>query len=242
MKEIKFSISVKALYIALAICVGVAVVGGLGYYWGQSAKGDTVVQGTAESANSAESNKADVKEVVKPVEPAPNSVEGVIKRFGITADVAAQSDMGDDGFLLLANNQGAQVIYIYDAVLDYVAMASPGNRDYSTITAFGKTSQYSAGRYEPAIFTLWLNNWDQSTPDGRLGEWNGDTQLVPIYISYDVESNGKYRIPSIYSSASGLNPMKYHSRVTDQRTISILNTLMNHINSLRDNAAQKGII
>ena len=106
---------------------------------------------------------------------------------------------------------------------------------------FGKASTYGDQKnFDPAIFILFLPHWDHSSLDAKLGKWDKDTQLIPVYVLYHEDESCTIRVDKYYS-AETIKPSHYQTQINDDRVKKILDTLMSHYKSLKTDAIKKGV-
>lgn len=246
---VKEKLELKKIFIISGIiCIVISSVAGIyiGYKIYMPEKLDSASRIMMENAkdSSGKSLTSTLETVEKTKENKADDIEAIMKKHGAPYKVKACSEFDDDGFIAYVEAKGGTMIYVYNKELDYLARVSP--RDNQPImNSFGKISSTNkAGSdtidFDPAIFVLNLSNWDHNSPDFKLGVWNGNDQSIPVYVLYNEDKDGKIKV-SRYYSAQSMNPSHYHSQINDTRVIKILDTLMNHYNSLKIDTIKKGV-
>lgn len=246
---VKEKLELKKIFIISGIiCIVISSVAGIyiGYKIYMPEKLDSSSRIMMENAkdSSGKSLTSTLETVEKTKENKADDIEAIMKKHGAPYKVKACSEFDDDGFIAYVEAKGGTMIYVYNKELDYLARVSP--RDNQPImNSFGKISSTNkAGSdttdFDPAIFVLNLSNWDHNSPDFKLGAWNGNDQSIPVYVLYNEDKDGKIKV-SRYYSAQSMNPSHYHSQINDTRVIKILDTLMNHYNSLKIDTIKKGV-
>lgn len=234
----------RAFLISGIVCiVGSCIAGGyIGYKIYKPEVLDTSYRIVASKATDSSGNKLTdtLKAAEQTKQNSTDDVQTILTKHNVTRKLLACSNFDDNGFIALIEEKGGNSIVVYNKELDY--LASVGSNDYDYVMKqFGKASKYGNPKnFDPAIFILFLPHWDHSSPDAKLGKWDKDSQLIPVYVLYHEDESGTIRVDKYYS-AETIKPSHYQAQINDDRVKKILDTLMSHYKSLKTDAIKKGV-
>ena len=97
------------------------------------------------------------------------------------------------------------------------------------------------GTFSPLMFVMLTPR--QSDPvDDKLGVWNGDTHLIPVYALFDVRDGQiVFDAPNFYSGEETLTPSHYHSNIKNPIHDRLIKTLLTKMPLLHADVEAKGI-
>lgn len=190
-----------------------------------------------------DSNGKPLANTLKNAESTPlNSSEEVaatLKGKEINGTVLAVSVKDKDGFVALINIDSKIFFAIYDAK-DSSAALVPYNSKTLNFRANTTTLKDGKKYYNPLIFNMEISNDNKNSQDKNLGIWNGAKHIFPIYAIFKVDDNNKV-IPSMLTSARGLNSSHYQDALKEQRNVNLANVLLTHMDSLKSDIKGKHI-
>ncbi len=95
--------------------------------------------------------------------------------------------------------------------------------------------------YSPLMFVMATTR--QSDPvDDKLGIWQGDTHLIPVYAIFDVRDGQIiFDAPYFYSGEETITPSHYHSNIQNPIHTRLIKTLMTKMPLLHAEIEAKGI-
>lgn len=189
----------------------------------------------------ATTQPAEAKEEPAPAEPAPPAPKEApqdmlaqansILQGRNTPSLQAVSRIDDDGFMGLYTGKQKQFI-IYDQRDDLVAVVPwqpallhPGANSNSSDKALQ--------------FKLYVLRDNRQNKDAAAGYWQGSTHVIPIQAYTKVE-NGKLIPLGIYTY-EGSQPAPFKEYLYEQQNVNLVNTLLTHADSLRQDMQQRGI-
>lgn len=175
----------------------------------------------------------------------PNKVEDdiakandLLAKHDYSFPIVAISKVDDDGFLAFSKGDKYTGFIIYD-------------KKTGTIASINYTSELLNLRanpvifndkkhYNPIHFTLNILNTTQGDTDTKLGEWQYSTHKIPIYAIFDIDENDNI-IPQKFMTGEGLNPKKFDKTITELRNINLLDIVLTHSDSLKQDIKQRDI-
>lgn len=152
--------------------------------------------------------------------------------------IVAVSKVDDDGFLALSMGEKYTGYIIYDkktgtiASIDFISEIL--NLRANPVIFSDKK------HYNPIRFTLNVLNTTQGDTDSKLGEWQYSTHKIPIYAIFDVDENDNI-IPQKFMTGEGLKPKKFGKSLTELRNINLVNIVLTHSDSLKQDIKQRNI-
>lgn len=234
----------RVFLISGIVCiVGSSIAGGyIGYKLYKPEVLDTSYRIVASKATDSSGNK--LTDTLKAAEQTKQNseadVQAILTKHNITRKLLACSEFDNNGFIALIEEKGGNSIVVYNKELDYVASVGSNDYDY-VMNQFGKVSKYGNPKnFDPAMFILFLPHWDHSSPDAKLGKWDRDSQLIPVYVLYHEDASGMIQVDQYYS-AETIKPSHYQAQIKDGRVKKILDTLMSHYKSLKMDTIKKGV-
>lgn len=155
----------------------------------------------------------------------------ILQDKGIPYSLQAVSTVDGDGFMGVSVS-GKTTFIIYDAKDGVIAtvpwnplLLNPGANSNSTNKALQ--------------FTLSILHDDRSNKDAGAGYWQGSTHSIPIQAYTKVE-NGKL-IPLGIFTHQGRQAAPFKEYLYEQQNVNLVNTLLTHADSLRDDMAKRNI-
>ncbi len=99
----------------------------------------------------------------------------------------------------------------------------------------------SDGTFSPLIFVMATPR--QSDPvDDKLGVWNGNTHLIPVYALFDMrDGQFVFDAPNFYSGEETLTPSHYHSNIKNPIHDRLIKTLITKMPLLHADVEAKGL-
>ena len=99
----------------------------------------------------------------------------------------------------------------------------------------------SDGTFSPLMFVMATPR--QADPvDDKLGVWNGDVHLIPVYAIFDVR-DGKivFDAPNFYSGEDTITPSHYHSNIKNPIHDRLIKTLLTNMPLLHADVEAKNV-
>ena len=159
------------------------------------------------------------------------SANSILQDKGIPYSLQAVSTIDGEGFMGVSISEKTTFI-IYDATDGVVAtvpwnplLLNPGANSNSTNKALQ--------------FNVSVLHDDRSSKDAGAGYWQGSTHIIPIQAYTKVE-NGKL-IPLGIFTHQGRQAAPFKEYLYEQQNVNLVNTLLTHADSLRDDMAKRNI-
>lgn len=147
--------------------------------------------------------------------------------------LSAVSNIDDDGFIGLSNDDKTMSFIIYDKKDDVIAVMAYKKE---LLNLKGNKTGTS---YNPVILTLYIKK-DKASQDSKLGYWDDDTHIFSVYALYDIDSNGNV-VPGMLISAEGKNSAHYQDYLQEQQNVNIINLALTHADSLAKDINDRGV-
>lgn len=244
------SVVLSAVGIALLL-VGVGVGGWTWYRMGNTpvlTAADSVMgaapaaqtQAPADNAKSTQPQPAEKSAAPQAQTKDFSTYEKTLQEKGITTNVIGASGRDEDGFLVMAKEQGRYTMYVYAAAEGAaVQVHFPMAADVAKKGSYWNPVNFPSRSGDPYLFTITIPHDNRSSNDADLGTWNGDAHTFTIYAQYKYEG-GKV-VPGMLTSASGENPSHYQAYLKEQRNVNIANAVLTHLESLNRDLRERNV-
>ena len=99
----------------------------------------------------------------------------------------------------------------------------------------------SDGTFSPLMFVM-ATTRQPDTVDDKLGVWNGDVHMIPVYALFDVrDGQFVFDAPNFYSGEDTLTPSHYHSNIKNPIHDRLIKTLLTKMPLLHADVEAKGV-
>ena len=97
------------------------------------------------------------------------------------------------------------------------------------------------GTFSPLMFVM-ATQRQSDTVDDKLGVWNENVHLIPVYAIFDVRDGQiVFDAPNFYSGEGTLTPSHYHSNIKNPIHDRLIKTLLTKMPLLHADVEAKGI-
>lgn len=149
--------------------------------------------------------------------------------------LSAVSKFDEEGFFGLDTSKGVTFV-IYDKKDDMIARVN-----YDRILLKPRDNKYKTiDKHMPLIFKMYIENDNKTGEDSKLGAWNGNVHMVPIYALFEVDANNDI-VPGMLYSAQGENPSHYQGVLKEQKNVNLANIVLTHADSLNEDIIKRNI-
>lgn len=149
--------------------------------------------------------------------------------------LSAVSKFDEEGFFGLDTSKGVTFV-IYDKKDDMIARVN-----YDRILLKPRDNKYKTiDKHMPLIFKMYIENDNKTGEDSKLGVWNGNVHMVPIYALFEVDANNDI-VPGMLYSAQGENPSHYQGVLKEQKNVNLANIVLTHADSLNEDIIKRNI-
>lgn len=231
--------SLKYIMITIIVIL-VGILAGILIYLHKGNTSDNNIQTTSSQSTQADETSATSKSVdnTKPANDVKSSDTNLNEANTILQNKNAQyyklsavSKMDDDGFFGLAAGKGV-IFVIYDKKDDIVATVSFDKKLLDPRANSNSTDK-------PLQFTMNVLNDNPNSKDRQAGYWSDSEHSIPIQVYTKVQNNKL--IPLGIYTYQGQKVSKFDDYLYEQQNVNLVNTLLNHADSLNDDIIARNI-
>ena len=231
--------SQKECFIAIAILVVAAIIGGVFFF--RSQKQETAEPEPASAA--VEELPASTTEASKVEEPQKSplaSAQEELQVFGFKGSVQATT-YGDnpDGYLAVLRKPSDA-----EGSVDYIVLVDKKNNRAAQVTPTNmRLSKYAEQRNKKvpdAMIANFVVLDDTHGADDSLGIWEGAKHRFSIFAAYKFDADGKV-VPGMLTSGQGKNPSHFQEVLKEQKNVDMGNLFLVEAIPLWENAKKNNV-